>query len=381
MHILISPNAFKNSLNAENAASAIREGLMQSNLDCICNCFPIGDGGDGTGDLIIRKCKGVLISTEVHDPLGRRIQAVLGLIDAGKTAIIEMANASGLGLLRADDLNPLRATSFGTGEQIRNVLDRGVTKIIVGMGGSATVDGGSGILSALGIRFLNKDGYAIQNLPIGLEQLDKVDLSEMDKRILDCEIIILCDVDNPLLGKNGAARIFGPQKGATPQLVEKLETILENYSNVIYEQTGMDIAHIKYGGVAGGASGGLHALLGAKLVNGIDYYLQLTGFDDSLKVADLVITGEGSIDGQTLQGKGPYGVAKRAKALNIPVIGLAGKVPVEKNVKLNQYFDILFAIGNEPSSLEDALLNTSDNISRISLQIGNLIAQFINPNK
>jgi glycerate kinase len=182
MHILISPNAFKNSLNAEDAASAIKEGLVRSNLDCSCYCFPIGDGGDGTGDIIIKKRGGVIVSTEVHDSLGRNIVATFGLIDAGKTAIIEMANVSGLRLLGSNELNPLRASSFGTGEQIRIALDRGVNKIVIGMGGSATVDGGIGILRALGIRFLNEAGKELLNIPETLIQLSHIDTSKLDQR-------------------------------------------------------------------------------------------------------------------------------------------------------------------------------------------------------
>ena len=266
MHILISPNAFKNSLNAEEAAAAISDGLMKSNLDCTCECFPVGDGGDGTGDLIIKKYGGILVSTEVHDPLGRKAPATFGLIDSGKTAIIEMANASGLRLLRSAKLNPLQATSFGTGEQIRIALDKEVTKIIIGMGGSATVDGGVGILQALGLRFLNEEREYLSNLPESLVKLVTIDVSGLDKRIFNCEIIIICDVDNSLLGEQGAAAIFGPQKGASPEDVIKLEASLKRLSEVTLQRTGKDISTIKYGGTAGGAAAGLCAFLNAKLV-------------------------------------------------------------------------------------------------------------------
>jgi glycerate 2-kinase len=374
MHILISPNAFKNSLKAEEAASAIRDGLMQSNLDCSCYCFPIGDGGDGTGDLIIKKCEGVLVSTEVHDALGRSIEATFGLIDAGKTAIIEMANASGFRLLGPDELNPLLATSFGTGEQIRIALDRGATKIIIGMGGSATVDGGTGILQALGIRFLSAAGKDLSGLPESLAQLWSIDISGLDQRIFDCEIIVLCDVDNFLLGELGSAAVFGPQKGASPESVVSLEAALSQLAKVTFQQTGKDISNIKYGGTAGGAAAGLYAFLNARLVNGIDHFLGLTGFDSVLENADLVITGEGSIDEQTLRGKGPFGVANRAKLRGIPVIGLAGNIPVKRNAGLQKYFDVLMCIANQPSGLETALANTSANLTRTAAELGNLLA-------
>jgi len=374
VHILISPNAFKNSLNAEDAAFAIRDGLMQSNLHCTCNCFPIGDGGDGTGDLIIKKCKGSLVTTKVHDPLGRIVDATFGLIDSGKTAIIEMANASGLRLLRSAELNPLQAASFGTGEQIRIALDKGAAKIIIGMGGSATVDGGVGILQALGIRFLNAAGESLSDLPEALIQLATVDVSGLDKKILDCEVIVLCDVDNSLLGEQGAAAVFGPQKGASPDAVIKLEASLKRLSEVTLHQTGKSISNIKYGGTAGGAAAGLYAFLNAKLVNGIDYYLQLTGFENALGQADMVITGEGSIDKQTLQGKGPFGVAYKAKSKSIPVIVLAGKVPIVKDVALQEYFDVLMPIGDGSFDMKTALASTSTNLTRTSREIGNILS-------
>jgi glycerate kinase len=230
MRILIAPNAFKHGLNAEEAALAIEEGFMQSNLECECECFPIGDGGDGTGELIIKKCGGEIVDTEAHDALGRKINASFGLIDGGKTAVIEMADASGIRLLKPDELDPLHATSFGTGEQVNLALDKGAKKIIIGMGGSATVDGGCGILKALGIRFLDKDKQDLQGLPGSLTNLALIDVTGLDKRILDCEVIVLCDVDNMLLGNHGSAAIFGPQKGASPVDVKKLETITCNAS-------------------------------------------------------------------------------------------------------------------------------------------------------
>ncbi len=374
MHILVAPNAFKNSLDAKTAALAIEEGLNQSKLACICESLPIGDGGDGTAELIIERCSGSLQNGEVHDPLGRKIQASFGLIDNGQTAIIEMANASGLRLLEKDELNPLLTTSFGTGEQIKQALYLGVGKIIIGMGGSATVDGGAGILSAMGIRFLNSQGKDLKVLPEDLAELASVEISGLDERILKCEVIVLCDVDNLLLGEHGSAAVFGPQKGANPATIKKLDIALGKLSDVGKKQIGKDMSVIKYGGTAGGAAAGLYAFLNAKLVNGIDYFLALTGFDTALEKADLVITGEGSIDEQTLQGKGPFGVAKRAKLKGVPVIGLAGKVPLERNKNLEKYFDALMSINHQPSDLDTALANTKMNLIRTSRELGNLLA-------
>lgn len=374
MNILIAPNAFKNSLDAEEAAIAIQEGLNKSRLKASCTCFPVADGGDGTGALLVKKLGGIRVPAPAHDALGRPIQTSFGLVDGGRTAVIEMADAAGLRLLRKEELNPLRATSYGTGEQIKAALDRNARKIIVCMGGSATVDGGAGILSALGVRFLDAGGRELAHLPEDLVQLAHMDASRLDKRIYDSEIIILCDVDNVLLGEHGAAAIFGPQKGAGPADVPRLEAALAKFAAITQQITGIDIACLKHAGTAGGAAAGLHAFLQATFVKGIDYFLELTGFDASLEAADLVITGEGSIDEQTLQGKGPFGVAYKARQKQIPVIALAGKIPLQENSALAEYFNVLFAIGNGPSGMEAACRHTRENLVRVSCQTGNLLA-------
>jgi glycerate kinase len=373
MHILIAPNAFKNSLSAYDAAQAIQKGIKLSTLKCTTACFPIADGGDGTASLIIQQLQGTIVPVAVHDPLGRLIQTSFGLIENGHTAVIEMADASGLRLLKHDELNPLSATSYGTGEMIKMALDVGVNKVIIAMGGSATVDGGTGILKALGARFLNAAGHELINLPASLTDLAQIDISNMDKRLPDCEIIVLCDVDNMLLGSRGAAAVFGPQKGADAVAVEKLEAGLSRFNDITLQETGEDISTIKYGGTAGGASAGVYAYLNARLVNGIDNFMELTGFNEALNRSTLVITGEGSIDEQTLQGKGPFGVANLAKLKGIPVIGLAGKVPAEPNEQLSQYFDVLLAIGNEPSDISTALNRTRQNLIRVSKGIADML--------
>jgi glycerate kinase len=373
MHILIAPNAFKNSLDAPQVARAIEQGLKQSQLICTTECFPIADGGDGTGNLIIERCKGIIVAQQVHDPLGRKIDSRFGLIDNGKTAVIEMADASGLRLLKKEELNPMQTSSYGTGELINAALDKGASKIIIAMGGSATVDGGCGILKALGIDFLDKDGKHLKAVPDELLKLVKIDDSGLDRHIHDTEIVILCDVNNKLLGTEGAAAVFGPQKGASPEDVKLLDGFLTNFGAVSKSQLGIDMVELKHGGAAGGATAGLYIWLNAKLVNGIEYFLSLTGFDEALKHADLVITGEGSIDNQTLQGKGPYGVALKAKEKNIPVIGLAGKIPVEPNAELQKYFDVLLAINKGPIDMAIAMANTKKNLIATVQVVGNQI--------
>lgn len=370
--VLIAPNAFKHSLNAVDAALAIQEGFQQSTLDCMCECFPIGDGGDGTGELMIRKHNGQRVSSEVDDPFGRKITASFGLVAKGKTAIIEMASASGLHLVDPSELNPLRATSFGTGELIKLALDMGVTQLVLAIGGSATVDGGTGILRALGVRFLDASGNELTE-PGRFTEITTIDVSKLDPRVFTCDISILCDVDNTLLGDQGSAAVFGPQKGATPEAVQTLDAGLATLANVAQSLTGIDMAAVKHGGAAGGVSAGLYTFLKAKLINGIEFFLDFTRFDEALADADMVITGEGSIDEQTLHGKGPYGVAFRAKAKNLPVIGLAGKIPLDQHDGLGQYFDMLLAIGNGPTDLPTALTNTRQNLIRTAQQLGNLL--------
>ena len=416
MHLLIAPNAFKNSLSAGEVAKAIRRGLDRSRLNgqpgthppYSSECFPVGDGGDGTGDLLIERLGGHRVEAEARDPLGRRIQTYWGLCstpatlthnaptsgNVPSTAVIEMANASGLRLLNREELDPLRANSAGTGELIRAALDwddkaasdqdqhappnKKLKRIIIGMGGSATVDGGTGILQSLGVRFLNSDGQPLQDLPGSLTGLASIDRSRLDPRLATIELIVLCDVNNPLTGPQGAAAVFGPQKGASPQDVLQLDAALAQLARVIRAdlttllRTGL--ATLPRGGTAGGAAAGLHGLLSARLTDGIDYFLDITGFDAALDRCDWVITGEGSIDEQTLQGKAPFGVAQRAKKKGIPVIGLAGRLPTEISPGLKKYFDRLMPINTEPLELAEALRLTAVNLERTAERLGDWLA-------
>ncbi|WP_026768668.1 glycerate kinase [Asinibacterium sp. OR53] len=373
MHILISPNAFKSSLDAGSVADAIEMGLQSSRLHFTSEKIPVGDGGDGTGELLIKQSNGIHITGRVHNALGSIIDSSFGLIDNQDTAVIEMANAAGIRLLERATLNPLKASSYGTGEQVKAALDKGVKKIIIGMGGSATVDGGAGILHALGVRFLNASGEELFPNPENLAALNEIDTSKLDKRIPGTEIIVMCDVQNKLLGDKGAARVFGPQKGATAEGLIILEKYLTQFATIIHRNTGKKVDDINGGGTAGGAAAGLFAFLNAQLVNGIDYYLDRVGFENALSKADLVITAEGSIDEQSLEGKAPFGVALRAKVKGIPVVGMAGKVPLNTDQKLNRYFDVLLSIANEPSPLTDALKHTHQNLVRLAGQLGNLL--------
>jgi glycerate kinase len=277
-------------------------------------------------------------------------------------------------LLSSSDLNPLKTTSFGTGTVIFEALGRGVKRIIIGMGGSATVDGGTGILQALGIRFLDADGNLLLDLPAQLSQLHTIDDTNLSAEIRDCEIIILCDVTNPLLGENGAAVVFGPQKGATSKDVEILEKGLTIFKEATERQKGVDMGTWVHGGTAGGAAAGLCAWLDAKLVNGTAYFMELTGFDKVLENSHMLVTGEGSVDLQTLQGKAPAGAARKAKSMGIPVLALAGKIDLSNIDSLKAIFDILLPIGNGACTMEEALSLTAVNLTRTAREVGDLLA-------
>jgi glycerate kinase len=374
MRILIAPNAFKHALSADEVARAIRDGLSQSTLSHESILFPIGDGGDGTGKLLTTHLNGEWLYAVVHDPIRTKIQAGFGWINESSTAVIEMAEASGLRLMTKNQLDPMRSNSYGTGELIRAALDLKATKIFLCVGGTATIDGACGILRALGVHFLDARNETLEDLPKELSRLNSLDLSQLDKRIHNCSIQILCDVDNPMLGNRGAAKIFGPQKGANEKDIVILDSLLTKLNDVIRLTTGKEIGHVTRGGAAGGVAAALHGILGAQLVSGIDYFLAITQFEQALKNIDIVITGEGSIDEQTLQGKGPMGVAVLAKKKGIKVIGMAGQAPTKNLDLFKPYFDLIMPITDKSVELTEALKNTGANLIKAARKIGNMIA-------
>ncbi len=374
MRIVIAPNAFKGSLTAGEAAQCIAKGLKTSQLSCTLQLIPIADGGDGTAHLISKKLSAKSMKALVHDPLGKKIEASYGWVSKSKTAIIELADASGLRLLNQAKLNPLKSNTRGTGELIKSALNKGAKKIMLGIGGSATVDGASGLLNELGVKFLDKHGNKIKELPKGLLALDQVDVSSTDRRLKDCEIIVLCDVANKLLGKNGAAAIFGPQKGANEKEAHLLARCLYQLNKIVKKDLGIEMDSFKYGGSAGGLAAGMATFLNAKLVSGISYYLEIAGFENELKNADLLITAEGKFDTQTLEGKGPYGVAQQAMKHEIPVILLTGQVPLKTGEHLHHYFNVILPIGYGPASIKDAIKNTAADLERTAMELGNLLA-------
>lgn len=324
MKIIIAPDSFKESVSASRCAQAIKAGFVSIFPQAECVCLPIADGGEGTVEAMVEATDGKMVMLPVMGPMGDFVGAFYGLSGDGQTAFIEMAAASGLMLVPAGERNPLRATSYGTGELIRHALDAGVRHIILGIGGSATVDGGMGMAQALGARFLDERGESVGLGGWALQRLVKIDLSDLDPRLHDCRIEVACDVDNPLLGERGAAAVFGPQKGACIEMVAVLERGLQNYARVMLAATGQDVAAMVGGGAAGGMGAAARVFLNATLKSGIDIVLEAVHLEEALRDADLVITGEGRMDSQTVGGKAPVGVARIAKKYDIPVIGIAG---------------------------------------------------------
>ncbi|WEJ89755.1 MAG: glycerate 3-kinase [Klebsiella huaxiensis] len=324
MKIIIAPDSFKESVSASRCAQAIKAGFVSIFPQAEYVCLPIADGGEGTVEAMVEATEGKMVMLPVMGPMGDFVGAFYGLSGDGQTAFIEMAAASGLMLVPVGERNPMRATSYGTGELIRHALDAGVRHIILGIGGSATVDGGMGMAQALGARFLDNIGESVGLGGGALERLVQIDLRDLDPRLSECRIDVACDVDNPLLGARGAAAVFGPQKGACARMVEALERGLENYAQVLLAATGQDVTTIVGGGAAGGMGVAACVFLNAALKPGIDIVIEAVHLEEALRDADLVITGEGRIDSQTVGGKAPIGVARIAKKHGIPVIGIAG---------------------------------------------------------
>lgn len=369
MKIIVAPNSFKNSINAVDAAKAISCGLKDGNSTIETVLLPIADGGDHTLETLLDLFKGESMVSAVKDPMGRDIQASWGLIDKRRVAVIEFAKASGLHLMNKRELNPMRASSIGAGQLMKNALDRNVEDIWLGIGGSATVDGGSGMLQALGFEFLDNLTKPVAGGAKGLMKLKRIRNPFRDNP-LKTKITVLCDVDNPLLGENGAARVFGPQKGADANMLIELEKGLKNLVKVVFEETGKDVSSIKHGGASGGVAAILYAFFDAELVSGIDFILEKLNFRTLLSGNDLLITAEGKIDDSTFRGKAPAGAAKLAQEAGLPVIALTGNI---EDCVDPGYFDAIFPIGACPRLLEESLKHTAEDLYRTSRQIGRIL--------
>ncbi len=326
MRIVIATDSFKGSLTAKEVGDAITVGAHRSNPSHIVDNIPMADGGEGTVQSLIDATGGSLVSTTVHDPLMRPIQASYGILGDGVTAVIEMAAASGLPLLSKTELNPSITTTYGTGELILHALDKGCRTFIIGLGGSATNDGGKGMLEALGVRFFDHAGNPLSHGGLALRNVQRIDLTQLDTRLKESHIKVACDVENPLCGKHGASETYGPQKGASPKVVQLLDSAMSHYAEVVERDFSIALKHLPGSGAAGGLGAALLGFLDGQFSRGIDLVIKTTGLEKYISEADLVITGEGKIDSQTRFGKTPYGVAQVAKKYGVPVIALCGMI-------------------------------------------------------
>ncbi|GHM27975.1 glycerate kinase [Escherichia coli] len=358
MKIVIAPDSFKESLSAEKCCQAIKAGFSTLFPDANYICLPIADGGEGTVDAMVAATGGNIVTLEVCGPMGEKVNAFYGLTGDGKTAVIEMAAASGLMLVAPEKRNPLLASSFGTGELIRHALDNDIRHIILGIGGSATVDGGMGMAQALGVRF-DADGQALAANGGNLARVASIEMDECDPRLANCHIEVACDVDNPLVGRRGGG--VWPAK-ATPEMVEELEQGLQNYARVLQQQTEINVCQMAGGGAAGGMGIAAAVFLNADIKPGIEIVLNAVNLAQAVQGAALVITGEGRIDSQTAGGKAPLGVASVAKQFNVPVIGIAGVLGDGVEVVHQYGIDAVFSILPRLAPLAEVLASGETNL-------------------
>ncbi len=373
MKVVIAPDSFKESLTAKQVCDAIQAGLARVWHDAKFVAIPVADGGEGTVQSLVDATQGRLVEVKVMGPQGKRVEAFYGILGDNQTAVIEMAAASGLHHVPVAQRDPKLTTSFGTGELIRHALDQGVTKLIIGLGGSATNDGGVGMLAALGARFTNADGDPIQLTGGGLRELTHINLQDFDPRLQHCDILVACDVNNPLCGDKGASAVFGPQKGATPEDVQLLDGALRQFGLLTEKVTGkMVLESASAAGAAGGMGAALLAYTQARLRPGIEIVLETVQLAYQVSDADLVITGEGRIDSQTVHGKTPMGVAKVAKRFDVPVLALCGCTGDNYQAVYQCGIDAVFAAVPRAMSLEDALKESDFNLADLAENVARL---------
>ncbi|EGQ7901759.1 glycerate kinase [Vibrio alginolyticus] len=368
MKIVIAPDSFKESLSAKMVCSAIERGFRNSFPDADYVHLPLADGGEGTVDVLMESLGGSLQKTQVEGPTGEIVNAHWALLDDGKTALIEVASASGLDLLTREKRNPLFTSTYGTGQLIKNALDHGVSKILIGLGGSATNDGGAGIVQALGGHLYDSQGNELLKGGGELSRLSMIKLNGLDSRCQNIEMIVACDVTNPLCGPHGASHVFGPQKGASVADIDKLDTGLMTFSSFVSPNKQFDPLFTPGYGAAGGTPLGLSLAFDVQLKPGIDMVLEAIDARSIIKSADLVITGEGQMDNQTIQGKAPWGVAKYAKEKDVPVIAIAGSLGTDIH-KLYSHIDSVFGSVRSPQSLSQVLIEAEANLIRTARNI------------
>jgi glycerate kinase len=353
--VLVAPDSYKGSLTALAVAEAIERGVRAVFPDAEVEKIPIADGGEGTVDALVVATGGRVVETEVSGPLAEPVRARWGVLGDGSTAVIEMAAASGLPLVPQPRRDPRVTTTRGTGELLRAALDAGLRRIVVGIGGSATNDGGAGMGRALGIRFLDREGRELPEGGAPLARLERIDLAGLDPRVAAADVVVACDVDNPLTGPRGASAVYGPQKGATPAMVQELDAALGRYADVARAATGRDVSGLPGAGAAGGLGAGLLFFTPARLRPGVEIVLETTGFDERVRGADLVVTGEGRTDFQTAMGKAPVGVAAAAKRHGVPVICLSGGLGDGADDVLAKGIDAVASTAPAPMTLAEAV--------------------------
>ena len=357
MKIVIAPQSFKGSLSAREVAQAIAKGIKRVVPDAETIMVPMADGGEGTVEALVYATHGQIMATEVTGPFGEKVIAKWGILGDRVSGVVEMAAASGITLVLPDKLNPLVATTYGTGELIRATLDAGCRSLIIGIGGSATNDGGAGLAQVLGVKLLDEKGKELPWGGAALARLSRIDISGLDRRLAECQVTMACDVTNPLCGEKGASRVYGPQKGATEEMCQQLDEALRNYAEVIKRDLGIDVMEIPGAGAAGGLGAGLVAFLGAKPMSGIEMVSEAVGLTNYLKEVSLVFTGEGRMDSQTLFGKTVAGVTAKAKAFRIPVIAIVGELAGDYKEIHQHGIDAVVSIAPGPISLKKSLAN------------------------
>ena len=374
MKIVIAPDSFKGSLTALQVAEAMEVGLRRVFPDATIEKVPMADGGEGTVQSLVDATGGEILTAQVMDPLGNTIDAQYGVLGDGVTAVIEMAEASGLTLVPLDKRDPRVTTTYGTGELIRSALAHGCRKLIIGIGGSATNDGGAGMAQALGAKLLTASGEQIKPGGGHLATLNSIDLSELDPRITETETVVACDVNNPLTGEQGASYVYGPQKGATREMIEMLDANLAHLDKILQRDLSKSVGNVPGAGAAGGLGAGLMAFVDASLKSGIEIVTEAAQLSKRLADADLVITGEGQINFQTVFGKTPVGVARVAKTHNIPVIAIAGSIADDSDGVYDAGIDAMIDIVPEPMPLETAIENATALTEIAAERAGRMVA-------
>jgi glycerate kinase len=371
MRILVAPQEFKGTLTGRAAADAIARGLRRALPAAEIDLLPLADGGPGTVEALVGATGGRYVESDAHDPLGRPLRARWGVLGDGSTAAIEMAAASGLVLLREDERDPARATTFGTGELLRAALDAGYRRVIVGVGGSATNDGGAGAAQALGARLLDASGRELELGGAALALLDRIDPSSLDTRLRECEIVVATDVKNPLCGPDGASLVYGAQKGASDAVARALDAALTHYAEIVRRDLGIDVADVPGAGAAGGLAAGLIAFCGAIVRPGFDVVAEATGFAERLARADVVVTGEGRLDRQTSFGKTAARVAEASRAAGTPVLAIVGSVAEPDAAAA---FDAVFALTPDLGSERDAFERAEELVELAGERAGEWLA-------